>query len=169
MMPEPVNAKRPFNADRPFPRLCIACAKQSVNMAEIEYRARLKHDGRMHEFVLPSLAIPVCDSCGERIFTDEVERQLLNGLRRHLMLLTPEQIRSALEQLGISQEELACRLGIAEETVSRWISGHRVQSRSLDRLMRVFFALPQVRDALPSGGIDPGLGIADKRSLTDSP
>lgn len=35
-------------------------------------------------------------------------------------LLTPEQIRQAIERLGVSQKEVAQSLGIAEATLWRW-------------------------------------------------
>jgi len=168
MMPKPVKTKRPLNADRPFPRRCISCGKKSVNMTEIEYNSQFKHDGRTYEFTLPKLAIPVCDSCGEKIFTDEVDRQIIDGLRRHLALLTPHQIQDALVRLGITHTDLANRLGIAEETISAWLNENQIQSQSHDRLMRLFFALPQVRDMLSPDGIDPELGVADELSHLDA-
>jgi transcriptional regulator with XRE-family HTH domain len=34
-------------------------------------------------------------------------------------------LREALKKFGIRQAELASRLGVAEETVSRWANGHQ--------------------------------------------
>jgi transcriptional regulator with XRE-family HTH domain len=48
----------------------------------------------------------------------------------------------------MSQKEVAQRLGIAEATLSRWLHETQIQSRSMDNLLRVFFALPQVRRML---------------------
>jgi transcriptional regulator with XRE-family HTH domain len=78
-----------------------------------------------------------------------------------LHLLTPEEMRAALERVGITQKEAADRLGIAEATLSRWLSETQIQSRAMDNLLRVFFAFPQVRTALNRDSQDPQLGTAD--------
>ena len=39
--------------------------------------------------------------------------------------MTPEELRSALAQLRISQNECASRLGVRPETVNRWVNGKR--------------------------------------------
>ena len=48
----------------------------------------------------------------------------------------------------MSQKEACERLGIAEATLSHWLSEVQLQSRSLDSLMRTFFAFPEVRETL---------------------
>jgi len=48
----------------------------------------------------------------------------------------------------MTQKEAAERLGIAEATLSRWLTDTQIQSRALDNLLRVFFAFPVVREAL---------------------
>jgi len=45
----------------------------------------------------------------------------------------------------------AGRVGVAPETMCRWLSGAMIQSRAMDNLMRVFFALPEARAALVAG------------------
>jgi transcriptional regulator with XRE-family HTH domain len=53
---------------------------------------------------------------------------------------------------------LAERLGVAEETISRWETGALIQSRAMDNLLRVYFANADVRAALVGGEQDPSLG-----------
>jgi putative zinc finger/helix-turn-helix YgiT family protein len=117
-------------------------------MATVEYSAEAKHDGRSYQFTIPALEIPVCRDCGEKVFTEHTDRQIGEALRAHLQLLTPEQIENALQKLNFTQKEAAQRLGIAEATLSRWLNESQIQSRSMDKLLRVFFAFPQVREAL---------------------
>jgi DNA-binding transcriptional regulator YiaG len=132
-----------------------------VVAARIQYDAEIRHDGRLHAFTVSNLEIPVCRSCGERVFTADVDRQINDALRSHLVLLTPEQMRAALTRLEMTQKDLASRLGIAEATVSRWLSESQIQSKSLDTLLRIFFAFPMVRGALPVESRDPNLGACD--------
>ncbi len=70
-------------------------------------------------------------------------------------------MRKSIEQLGLKQQELAQRLGVAAETISRWVTGAVIQSRAMDNLMRLFFALPEVRNVLRGTSQDPHLGIPD--------
>jgi putative zinc finger/helix-turn-helix YgiT family protein len=154
-------SKRPFAAKRPFPWRCRHCGKSQVVVTTVSYDAEVRHDGRLHTFTVPQLAIPVCEACGEKVFTENVDDQINAALRSHLHLLTPDQIRAALERLNLTQKEAADRLGIAEATLSRWLTETQIQSRAMDNLLRVFFAFPHVRAALSGDAQDPHLGAAD--------
>jgi DNA-binding transcriptional regulator YiaG len=107
---------------------------------------------------VPELEIPTCRSCGERVFTNWTEEQIYGALRVQLRLLTPQQIREAVQALGMRQKEVAERLGIAEETLSRWIHGTVIQSRAMDNLLRAYFASPALRLVLLGPEQDPAFG-----------
>ncbi len=119
----------------------------------------MRHDGKLHHFTVQNLTLPVCCSCGEQVFTEEADEQVNVALRAHLHLLTPEQIRRAMKDLGVSQKDVALRTGIAEETISRWLNGVQIQSRSLDNLLRVYFEFSCVRVVLCGRCQDPSIGI----------
>ena len=146
-----------MGADRPFPWRCRHCGKNQVQPATIRYDAEVRHDGRLYAFTVPKLAIPVCQACGEKVFTEKVDDQINSALREHLHLLTPAEIRAALERIGLTQKEIADRLGIAEATLSRWLTETQIQSRALDNLLRVYFVFPDVRSALLGQEQDPRL------------
>jgi putative zinc finger/helix-turn-helix YgiT family protein len=136
------------NMERPFPRRCRHCGRQEVVMTTTRYRAEVRHDGRLHTFTIPALEIAACRACGEKVFTEKVDAQINDALRAHLHLLTPAQIRDGIKRVGLSQKTLAARLGIAEATLSRWLNETQIQSRALDNLLRLFFEIPEVRQAL---------------------
>ena len=159
--------KHPRDATQPFPWRCNHCGEKAVEMTTIEYEAEVRHDGRLYAFTVPNLRIPVCRACGEKVFTDDVDRQVNDALRAHLQVFAPSQIRSALDRIGLSQKEAAERLGIAEATLSRWLNETQIQVKSLDRFIRVFFAFPQVRDVLRAETLDPELGTRDV--VSDAP
>jgi DNA-binding transcriptional regulator YiaG len=130
-------------------------------MSTISYNAEVRHDGRLHLFVVPKLKIPVCRACGEKVFTEKVDDQINAALRSHLHLLTPEEIHAALQRIDLTQKAAAAQLGIAEATLSRWLTSTQIQTRAMDNLLRVFFAFPQVRDALGAAGDHRELGSVD--------
>jgi len=157
----PKQAKRPFGAERPFPWRCRHCGKDQVSLSAVTYDAEVRHDGRLYAFKIPALEIPICQACGEKVFTEKVDDQINAGLRAHLRLLTPQEMRAALERVAMTQKEAAERLGVAEATLSRWLNETQIQSRAMDNLLRVFFAFPQVHTVLNGESQDPQLGASD--------
>lgn len=145
---------------RPFPWPCANCATLTVVPAVIPYAIKVKHDGTLHEFAFPALEIPRCQTCGETYSTTAVDEKINDALRSQLRLLTPAQICKAIETLGLKQQELAERLGVAPETISRWVNGALIQSRAMDNLLRVYFAVPEVRAVLRGAEQSPDLGVA---------
>lgn len=160
--------KRAPNLERPFPWRCRQCGKQEVILATTEYQAEVRHDGRLHTFTMPNLELPVCQDCGARVFTEAVDAQVNNALRAHLKLLTPAQIREGINRVGLSQKEIASRLGIAEATLSRWLNETQIQSRAMDNFLRAYFALPQLRAVLCQDTEALGLKDFEDPGMADS-
>ena len=130
-------------------------------MGKTGYAAEVLHDDRLHSFTIPELELPICRSCREEVFTEDADLQIWAALVTDLNLLTPEQMRTAIERVGMSQKEVAERLGIGEEALSGWLDERMIQSRAMDNLLRAFFAFPNVRIALSGPNQDSRLGIGD--------
>jgi putative zinc finger/helix-turn-helix YgiT family protein len=143
----------------PFPWPCGKCHQPSVERATFRYSAEMQYDGRTYSFEVPELHAPRCTKCGAVVLDDQANDQIMDAFRRQVGLLMPEQIRRNREFLGLKQREFADRLGVGESTVSRWETGAQVQQKSLDKLMRIYFAFPDARDALDEKKRLPGLGV----------
>ena len=63
-------------------------------MATTAYDAEVRHGHQLHTFTIPNLEMPICQSCGEKVFTENVDRQVNDALRAHLKL-SPDQIPEA--------------------------------------------------------------------------
>ncbi len=107
----------------------------------------MSHDGRTYSVEVPDLAAARCENCGELVLDDAANEQISLAFRQRLGLLTPQEIRGKRESLGLTQKQLASRLGIADATLSRWETGGQIQQRALDKLMRLYFSMSEVRDA----------------------
>src|SRR5437016_3707811 len=139
----------------PFPWPCAHCGKREIYPAEVEYTTEIVHDGRPYTVTIPALRTHQCRNCKELVLDTEASRQITEAFRRVANLLRPEEIRQHRKALGLSQEALGERLEVAKATLSRWETGAQIQQRSLDKLLRLFFDLPEVRRALepPTQGV----------------
>jgi putative zinc finger/helix-turn-helix YgiT family protein len=151
--------------NRPYPWLCAICLKDEVYPETMPYTTEVKHDGRKYKLTIPALTIPKCKACGELVFSNSVDDQIMEALRSHVHILTPQQIKAGRKALGLKSKELAERLGVAAATVSRWEKKMVIQSRAMDNLLRVYFAVPEARAVLKGAAQDPNLGTPNGRSL----
>ena len=158
MTHNPSPSKSRKERDRPFPWPCPNCLEDEVYPETLPYAIDVKHDGQLYHLEIPALQVPKCRACGELVFSNSVDDQILRALRAHLRLLTPEQIRGGREALGLKSKELAEKLGVAAETISRWESGSLIQSRAMDNFLRVYFAVPEARAVLRGVEQNPDLG-----------
>ena len=162
--------KRPFAADEGFPRKCNHCAKKEVVFKKVSYVANVRHDGRDYSFKVPKLEIMVCSSCEEKVFTEDVDRQINAAMRKHIGLMSPVEIRDGIRRIGMSQKQVAECIGIAEATLSRWLNETQIQSRSMDNLFRMFFAFPRARKILSADEPNDMFGMTEfpQQSSLDS-
>ncbi len=144
--------------NRPFPWRCLSCLKEEVYPQTIHHTAEVKHEGRLHRIDVPDLTIPKCRACGALVFDYDADDRVLQALRSQLKLLTPEEIKAGRKALGLKSKELAKRLGVADATVSRWEKKRLIQSRAMDNFLRVYFAVPEVRNVLRGEEQDAALG-----------
>lgn len=145
----------------PYPRTCVECDNETVVCTTIPYNAEVKHDGKLHAFLIPELRIDKCTACGEEYFSSETDSQISKELRVHLCFLQPEEIKTKLNAFGINQSDFAKRIGVAKESVSRWLTGAVIQNRAMDNLMRLFLGMDSVRHVLTENGPREGLGVIE--------
>jgi len=157
-MPKMKNSATAGNRPRKYPTRCTECGKAALRPVVIHREVKKNHDGRVYLLAINDLPVTRCGDCGEVFFTADSDDRVNAELREHLALLSPEQIRANLQSLGITQKDAAERLGVAPETLSRWLSGAMIQSRAMDNLMRSFFACAEVRDNLSGSGANRRFG-----------
>jgi putative zinc finger/helix-turn-helix YgiT family protein len=129
-----------------FPWKCASCRERAAKQVVLpSYTAELEHDGRKYQIALTDLEVVQCEHCGAIVLDDVAEARLIDALRIRAGLLNPSEIRAKRESLSLTQKVLANLLGIADSTISRWETGAQIQQRSLDKFLRCFFELPDVR------------------------
>jgi putative zinc finger/helix-turn-helix YgiT family protein len=140
--------RREIMSERAFSKKCGKCRQRMVELATVPYTVQIDHDGRKYNIAIPELIVPRCENCGTIVLDVEADRQISAAFRQEAGLLSPEEIRLRRTGLGLTQQDLADKLGIAVSTLSRWETGAQIQQRSLDRFLRAFFVLPELREAL---------------------
>lgn len=147
---------------RPYPWKCRSCGEKALSPVTIYYPVSLEHDGRSYTFSVANLQVLKCAACQEQVLPDESLTRIYAQLRTEAGLLSPTEIREKRKQLGLTQEDLANQLGVAKETISRWETGGQIQQRGYDKLLRVYFDVPAVREYLsPTPAVPPGFPNPD--------
>jgi putative zinc finger/helix-turn-helix YgiT family protein len=127
---------------------CATCREGTLTPTTLDYTAEMEHDGRAYTVTVNNLDLFVCDKCQARVLPDASYSRLEDELRRQAGLLMPAEIAERREQLGLSQQDFACLLGVAPATVSRWEAGAQIQPRVLNDFMQAFFDLPELQKYL---------------------
>lgn len=137
---------------------CHGCGKSFERRFAPPRLETMKYDGARHQVLIEGVPQWQCGSCGVTVTDDDSDTVVQDCLRRHIGLLTTDEIRDARTMLGLTQSELAELIGCAAESLSRWENGAILQSRAYDRLLRLFFHLPVARDLLRAIGPESAIG-----------
>jgi putative zinc finger/helix-turn-helix YgiT family protein len=105
----------------------------------------MEHDGRKHHIEIADFAVLKCENCDSLVLDDEANDRLFDALRVEAGLLLPSEIRRQREALGLTQKELAHLLQISDSTLSRWETGAQMQQRCMDKFLRGFFGIEELR------------------------
>jgi putative zinc finger/helix-turn-helix YgiT family protein len=140
--------------------MCATCRQKAVRPVTIDYTAEMGHDGQTYVVTVPGLEVLECTNCQARMLADDSYEKLNESLRWQVGLLSPEEIKQQRKSLGLSQQELADYLQVAQETVSRWETGAQIQQRAMNRHLLGLFKVPELR------AFYQGLGQRDGRNGT---
>jgi putative zinc finger/helix-turn-helix YgiT family protein len=109
------------------------------------YETEIEHDGRAYPVKVPDLEVLKCEACHAVVLDDTANRKVTEAFRAAVGLLTPEEIREGRQRAGLTQQQLAACLDVSPFTVSRWETGAQVQQKAMDKLLRLFFEVPEAR------------------------
>ena len=129
-------------------RRCGVCRRAEMKLICLpEYSMAYADDDSIHSIHVANFRVWQCTNpdCASIRIDNEGSQTLDNACRDQLLLLQPESIREQREKLGLTRTALAQALRIDEEALARYETGGQIQPGSVDKLLRLFFALPEVR------------------------
>jgi putative zinc finger/helix-turn-helix YgiT family protein len=136
---------------KPFPWMCPDCRQKTVWMVRKDYTMPSEDEGIKFDVVVRDADVPMCSRCGTCIITSDLSERITDEWRRRVGLLSPDEIRTKREALGMTQADLASAVRVPEATLIRWESGMQTQTRAMDLLLRLFLDSADVRRACVSG------------------
>ncbi|MBC8231420.1 helix-turn-helix domain-containing protein [bacterium] len=107
-----------------------------------------------YPFIVLEAIIGKCEQCGEKYFSASERKRwkklFQESLESQGELLTPQEIRSLREQLGLEMKDFALLIGCTLQSLSNWEnpSRRRPQPRVADLMMRL------LRVSLQKGEVD---------------
>jgi len=143
---------------REFSPRCGNCRQRTMALVPVAYTTSFTHDGRQYTVTIPDFVVPKCSNCGTISLDPMATEAIEIAFRKQAGLLTPAQIRQQRLALGLTQQALADQIGIGVHTLCRWETGGQIQQRAFDRILRAFFKVPELREALAD---DSRLHIAE--------
>jgi putative zinc finger/helix-turn-helix YgiT family protein len=135
-------------ARREFSPKCSNCHQPTMALVPEAYTTSFTQDGRQYTVSIPDFLVPKCSNCGTISLDPFATETIEAAFRKQAGLLSPEQIRQQPLALGLTQQALADQIGIGVHTLCRWETGGLIQQRAFDRILRAFFKVPELREAL---------------------
>ncbi|MBO6514246.1 MAG: helix-turn-helix domain-containing protein [Phycisphaerales bacterium] len=142
----------------PIPSRCPSCLANAMQQARTTVTSVVKYESAKHTVVAENCPVFVCGDCGEQLYYSETFEIIDRQFRSNIGILLAEEIKKNRNALGLTQVELAAKIRISPESISRWEKGHIRQSRSSDLLLRLFFGLPDVRTCVHAAASDFNFG-----------
>ncbi|HEY0929118.1 MAG TPA: hypothetical protein VGE27_04315 [Gemmatimonas sp.] len=139
--------------------LCEARASSRWQSHSFEYL-----DGA--KTVLLSADVPVytCEECSYEFLDWRAEVAKHEAVCRYLCVLTPAEIKSGRKRHYEANRAMYAKLtGIGEASIARYESGSQIQTRAIDRLMRLSFDPHNVRALLKLSRLDPQSRVETRR------
>ena len=90
------------DTQRPYTRASLQILSRNTWQAQflIVWDFGCAVEQKTYFFWRVDLVLPVCGSCGEKVFTEEVLERIQHEFRKYLKLLTPSEIRAAFQDVN---------------------------------------------------------------------
>jgi putative zinc finger/helix-turn-helix YgiT family protein len=119
---------------------CFDCDSGHYLPETTEYVLATQDGGKI---TIPDLTVLRCSNCGREMIPSDSLKRISAALSAEPDQFTRKQLYRFLEQFNLSQAEAAEITGLGAKTISRWLRGTQVISRSMGYYLRVLMAFPE--------------------------
>ena len=121
---------------------CPLCGKGTLEDTVQDYTTTVKEGEHYKQIIIKDLAVECCTNCKE-VFLPKESMEKVHSDRHEVQgLLSPAQIKKLRQDLGLTQTKVSELLGIGKKSYLRWEKGTSLQSKSMDRYLRLIGAYP---------------------------
>jgi len=121
---------------------CPLCGRESLLPKSGEYWIRHPKTNTIVARV-PDLEWEECFDCGEHFLDDKAISKVEEEKYRSRGLLLPRELKTIRKSFGLTQLQMAKALDVGEKTYCRWENGLSMQTKALDRFVRLMAQNPK--------------------------
>ncbi len=121
--------------------ICPCCNKGKLKPTLLDYQITVQDE---IEITVPRLPVERCTQCGEIALPAESAAMVDEAVAEQNEQLTPKELETVRENMGLDQTEMSELLGLGGKTYHRWERGIQVPSRSMGYYLRVLAEFPEV-------------------------
>ncbi|MFH1189060.1 MAG: type II TA system antitoxin MqsA family protein [Candidatus Omnitrophota bacterium] len=121
---------------------CPICKNGILEDKILDYRTTVKEGNSYGPMVISKLAVECCPNCQEVFLPKNSLEKVYSEKHKMRGILLPEELRRIRQDLGLTQSQMSGLLGIGKKSYLRWEKGASLQSRSMDRYIRLLAAHP---------------------------
>ena len=123
------------------------CSKCGSTLVKQSRKEEITHKGKKHYI---DVAVLRCPKCKREIdFSDEERKKEKIRLQRLADgFLTDEDIKRIRKKLGLTQKQIAEKLGVGEKNFARYENLSVRQIKAMDNLLRILDAYPEAIEVL---------------------
>ena len=121
---------------------CTACNKGLLENITSDYVTYVKDGSDKIKVIVKNLKHEKCPVCNEEYLDSKALDRVQEEKYRALNLLTPDQLKTLRKNLNLTQTDMAGLLGVGEKSYFRWENGLSIQSRSIDKYIKLVYENP---------------------------
>lgn len=119
---------------------CPLCGQGTLKDTVQDYNTTVKDGDHYKHIVIKDLTVELCSNCKEILLPKESLERVHSEKHKIRGLLSTAQLKNLRQDLGLTQTKMAELLGLGKKSYLRWESGASLQSKSMDRYLRLLIS-----------------------------
>ncbi len=121
---------------------CPLCGKGLLQDAVQDYKTTVREGSHYKEITIQKLEVELCSNCKEVFLPKESLDKVRSERHQIRGLLSPFELKKLRQDLGLTQTKMSVLLGTGIKSYLRWEKGTSLQSKSMDRYIRLLGVHP---------------------------